>query len=71
VRDEVWLVFLEHVWFSWLADMTYLVVTGDCLFDIECTAHDSIGEIGRVWFIDKRASRESGLVLPWYGCAFV
>jgi hypothetical protein len=54
-----------------LMHMTYLVVTGDCLFDIECTAHDSVGRIGHAWFVDERVSRESGIVLPCGSYAFV
>jgi hypothetical protein len=50
-----------------LMHMTCLVMTGNCLFDIECTAHDSVGRIGHAWFVDERVSHESGIVLPCCG----
>ena len=64
-RDEVWLVLLEPCVSSagLLMHMRCLVVTGDCLFDIECTAHDSSWLTWSFWFVCQA-------LLPWFGCVF-
>ena len=51
-----------------IADMMY--VTSDCRLDVECTAHDSIGSVGRAWFVYENVSWFR-LVQPWFDCAFV